>query len=127
MSLTITGNVIPPNVITTLTVTATANAAHTCRLWAAGTDNNGAATNRQGAEMASEGWLKCRLAGDTEWFTLTFPTSFPDQFADLGAAQGVFVFTMTTPKDIEVLLTIPEDCSTSGEMLAEVVLVGLPT
>lgn len=72
------------------------------------------ATNLEGKEIATEGWVSVRKTGDTDWVQIHAPSSFPDAFDDL--TDGVFDFTIDAEshQDIDVKITVPDDAATSG-------------
>jgi len=54
--------------------------------------------------------------GTEAWQHVTFPTAFPVLFADLGAAQGVFVLAAgaSTRTLFDLRYTVPGDAETAG-------------
>lgn len=88
------------------------------RLWVACLDNKAPAdsVNRHGKEMSNEGWLEVSPHGLDTWQALTFPTSFPDAFDDLGASEGAYQFAIGASARtlIDLRMVVPAGASSAG-------------
>jgi len=72
------------------------------------------ATNLEGKEIATEGWVYVRKTGETAWNQIKEPSVFPDSWDDL--TDGCFIFTIAglSYQDIDVKVVVPDDPESTG-------------